>query len=125
MCRRALPLPAGQPGGVPLVVPVSLEEVCALSSIRVYIPKDLRTQEARALGVKVRALRLLHPLCRLRLLCLLWPLQRTPLACAALRVAAPPLVFPPALGPPSPENPPQTHTPLPRRSLFVCFYSLL
>lgn len=53
---------------MPLVVPVSLEEVCALSSIRVYIPKDLRTQEARALGVKVRVLCLL---CRLRLLCLL------------------------------------------------------
>ncbi|GAB4818279.1 hypothetical protein N2152v2_005325 [Parachlorella kessleri] len=50
--RRAVPVAAGQAGGVPLVVPVSLEEVAALSSIRIYIPQDLRTQEARALGVK-------------------------------------------------------------------------
>ena len=35
------------------MVPVRLEEVEALSSVRIYIPKDLRPPEARALGIKV------------------------------------------------------------------------
>ena len=57
---RPVPVGAGQEG-VPLVVPIALEEVTALSSLRVYIPKDLRTPEARTLGVKVRPL-LMMPL---------------------------------------------------------------
>ena len=51
--RRAVLMPPTL-AGTPLVVPVALTEVVALSSIRVYIPKDLRTPEARALGIKVR-----------------------------------------------------------------------
>lgn len=50
--RRAVLRSANQIG-TPLVVPIALSEVVALSSIRVYIPKDLRTPEARALGIKV------------------------------------------------------------------------
>jgi ATP-dependent RNA helicase DOB1 len=48
--RRAVPVDPSAAGGLPAVVPVSLEEVAALSSVRVHIPKDLRTAEARAAG---------------------------------------------------------------------------
>lgn len=51
-CRRAVCLPSDEEG-VPSVVPVRLEEVEGLSSVRIYIPKDLRQPEARALGIKV------------------------------------------------------------------------
>ena len=47
-------LPAEDEGsGGPQVVPIQLEEVEALSSVRIYIPKDLRQADARALGLKV------------------------------------------------------------------------
>ncbi|KAL3145466.1 hypothetical protein ABBQ32_003293 [Trebouxia sp. C0010 RCD-2024] len=49
--RRAVCLPSDEEG-VPSVVPVRLEEVEGLSSVRIYIPKDLRQPEARALGIK-------------------------------------------------------------------------
>ncbi|PRW05917.1 superkiller viralicidic activity 2-like 2 isoform B [Chlorella sorokiniana] len=44
--RRAVPVPLSTKGQ-PVVVPVALPELAALSSIRVYIPQDLRTPEAR------------------------------------------------------------------------------
>ncbi|KAI7836432.1 hypothetical protein COHA_009701 [Chlorella ohadii] len=44
--RRAVPVPISSKGQ-PVVVPVSLPELAAFSSIRVYIPQDLRTPEAR------------------------------------------------------------------------------
>jgi ATP-dependent RNA helicase DOB1 len=51
--RRAIPVSASVKG-VPLVISSSLNEVTAFSSIRVYVPKDLRAPEQRALAVKVR-----------------------------------------------------------------------
>ncbi len=39
--------------GSPQVVPMHLDEIDALSSVRIYIPKDLRQADARALGLKV------------------------------------------------------------------------
>ena len=39
--------------GTPQVVPIQLDEVDALSSVRIYIPKDLRQPDARTLGLKV------------------------------------------------------------------------
>jgi len=39
--------------GSPQVVPIHLDEIDALSSVRIYIPKDLRQADARALGLKV------------------------------------------------------------------------
>lgn len=39
--------------GVPYVVPVQLQELDALSSVRIYIPKDLRSTDARTLALKV------------------------------------------------------------------------
>ena len=36
------------------VVGVDLAEIEGISSLRVYIPKDLRTSESRKAGVKVR-----------------------------------------------------------------------
>lgn len=47
-----MPVAASAPGA-PHVIPVSLDEVTALSSLRIHLPKDLRTSEARALGAKV------------------------------------------------------------------------
>ncbi|KAI3427412.1 hypothetical protein D9Q98_010327 [Chlorella vulgaris] len=44
--RRAVPI-APSAKGSPAVIPVALAELAAFSSIRVYIPQDLRTQEAR------------------------------------------------------------------------------
>lgn len=49
--QRAVPVTAAVAGSA-LVVPVSLDEVTALSTLRVYIPQDLRTPEKRTLGVK-------------------------------------------------------------------------
>ena len=43
---------AGQ--GVPQVVPCRLSESAALSSVRIYISKDLRPLESRQLTLKVR-----------------------------------------------------------------------
>jgi len=51
-CRRAVCLPADASGS-PQVVPIHLDEIDALSSVRIYIPKDLRQADARALGLKV------------------------------------------------------------------------
>ena len=51
-CRRAVCLPADASGS-PQVVPIHLDEIDALSSVRIYIPKDLRSADARALGLKV------------------------------------------------------------------------
>ena len=45
-------LPADE-NGVAQVVPVQLQEIDALSSVRIYISKDLRQPDARALGLKV------------------------------------------------------------------------
>ncbi len=53
LCRRPTFVAAGAPGA-PLVVPVVLTEVDQLSSVRIYIPRDLRQPEARAVVVKVR-----------------------------------------------------------------------
>lgn len=44
--RRAVPVPPGAKGS-PAVIPVALGELAAFSSLRIYIPQDLRTQEAR------------------------------------------------------------------------------
>lgn len=52
LCRRAVCLPAEE-AGVPQVVPIQLSEVDALSSVRIFIAKDLRQSESRALGLKV------------------------------------------------------------------------
>jgi hypothetical protein len=41
--------------GTPAIFPITLDEIDALSSVRIYIPKDLRTQESRGLGIKVGA----------------------------------------------------------------------
>ena len=51
-CRRAVCVPADA-SGTPQVVPIHLDEIDALSSVRIYIPKDLRQADARALGLKV------------------------------------------------------------------------
>lgn len=50
--RRAVCL-AAEDHGVPQVVPIQLSEVEALSSVRIYIAKDLRQPDSRALGLKV------------------------------------------------------------------------
>ncbi len=42
--------------GVPCVVPVQLTELAAFSSVRIYIPRDLRPPDARALALKVSSL---------------------------------------------------------------------
>ena len=39
---------------MPLVVPVPLSQLAALSSVRIYVPRDLRPPDARALAIKVR-----------------------------------------------------------------------
>ena len=44
---------AADESGTPQVVPIQLDEVDALSSVRIYIPKDLRQPDARILGLKV------------------------------------------------------------------------
>lgn len=44
--RRAVPVPPGAKGS-PAVVPVALGELAALSSLRIYIPQDLRTQASK------------------------------------------------------------------------------
>jgi hypothetical protein len=41
-CRRAVPVAPGAKGS-PAVIPVALEELAAFSSLRIYIPQDLRT----------------------------------------------------------------------------------
>ena len=51
-CRRAVCV-AADASGSPQVVPIHLDEIDALSSVRIYIPKDLRQADARALGLKV------------------------------------------------------------------------
>ena len=43
--------------GVAAVVPVGLGELADLSSVRIYIPKDLRPPDARTLALKARHLR--------------------------------------------------------------------
>lgn len=39
--------------GTAAVVPVQLHELDALSSVRIYIPKDLRPPDARQMALKV------------------------------------------------------------------------
>lgn len=39
--------------GVACVVPVQLDELAAFSSVRIYVPKDLRPPDARSLALKV------------------------------------------------------------------------
>ena len=52
ICRRAICLPSDE-DGTPCIVPVHLHELDTVSSMRIYIPKDLRQPDARALGIKV------------------------------------------------------------------------
>jgi hypothetical protein len=40
---------------VPLVAPAPLGELAALSALRIHLPQDLRSPDARALAVKARA----------------------------------------------------------------------
>ena len=47
-CRRAVPVPPSAKGQ-PAVIPVALPELAAFSSLRVYIPQDLRTPVRRVL----------------------------------------------------------------------------
>ncbi len=44
---------AREPGSA-AVVPVQLQELDCLSSVRIYIPKDLRPPDARQMALKVR-----------------------------------------------------------------------
>ena len=44
---------AADESGIAQVVPIKLDEVDAVSSVRIYIPKDLRQPDARALALKV------------------------------------------------------------------------
>lgn len=55
MCRRPV-LVGARSSGIPCVVPVQLPELAAFSSVRIYIPKDLRPPDARALALKVSSL---------------------------------------------------------------------
>ena len=56
LCRRRPQLVPAAGQGVPQVVPCQLPELAALSSVRIYISKDLRPLESRQLGLKVRLL---------------------------------------------------------------------
>ena len=47
---------AKDPGSA-AVIPVQLQELDCLSSVRIYIPKDLRPPDARQMALKVH----LHP----------------------------------------------------------------
>lgn len=51
-CRRPKLVAACTPGQA-AVVPVQLQELDCLSSVRIYIPKDLRPPDARQLALKV------------------------------------------------------------------------
>jgi hypothetical protein len=53
--RRRPRLTGARAAGVAAVVPVALEELDALSSVRVYMPQDLRPPDARALALKARS----------------------------------------------------------------------
>ena len=44
---------AAEEVGVPQVVPIQLSEIESLSSVRIYIAKDLRQTDSKALGLKV------------------------------------------------------------------------
>ncbi|KAK9804329.1 hypothetical protein WJX72_007219 [[Myrmecia] bisecta] len=50
--RRAVQMLAADARGSPLVVPVHLDRLDGLSSVRIYIPKDLRLPEARIQTLK-------------------------------------------------------------------------
>ena len=63
--RRRPRLVGARAAGVAAVVPVALGELDALSSVRVYMPQDLRPPDARALALKARPLR-----CCMRVACL-------------------------------------------------------
>ena len=76
---------------MPCVVPVHLDELDAVSSVRIYIPKDLRQPEARALGIKVL---------------LAWTLTRCgPPPFNPQALSAHPLRFPPPSSHPPPPSP--------------------
>ena len=51
-CRRPK-LVAASTAGQAAVVPVQLQELDCLSSVRIYIPKDLRPPDAREMALKV------------------------------------------------------------------------
>ncbi|CAL8466224.1 g5760 [Coccomyxa elongata] len=50
--KRRPQLVSARSGGVAAVVPVALSELAAFSSVRIYIPKDLRPPDARTLALK-------------------------------------------------------------------------
>ncbi len=52
LCRRPRLVRAQDPG-LAAVVPVQLQEIDSLSSVRIYIPKDLRPPDARQMTLKV------------------------------------------------------------------------
>ena len=52
--RRRPVLVGARSGGVACVVPVQLGELAAFSSVRIYVPKDLRPPDARTLALKAR-----------------------------------------------------------------------
>ena len=56
LCRRRPQLVPATGQGVPQVVPCQLSELAALSSVRIYISKDLRPLDSRQLALKVRLL---------------------------------------------------------------------
>lgn len=51
--ERPVPVSAVTQGAVPAVIGVRLEEISALSTLRINLPRDLRTTEALAQGAKV------------------------------------------------------------------------
>ncbi len=61
LCRRPRLVSAQSPGTT-AVVPVQLHELDCLSSVRIYIPKDLRPPDARQLALKVSTCKPSHML---------------------------------------------------------------
>ena len=53
LARRRPRLVSAQDPGSGAVVPVQLQELDCLSSVRIYIPKDLRPPDARQMALKV------------------------------------------------------------------------
>lgn len=51
--RRRPVLVSARSSGVACVVPVQLDELAAFSSVRIYVPNDLRPPDARSLALKV------------------------------------------------------------------------
>ena len=59
LCRRPRLVSAQSPGTA-AVVPMQLQELDCLSSVRIYIPKDMRPPDARQLALKVSECNSLH-----------------------------------------------------------------